>query len=437
MPPAACRRQSLQLSSPTEHQGNSLTRSPRALGVQHSAHSAVELFAGAGGLALGASLAGVEHLALVESSPSACACLRLNLGRLLKPDSNVVEQSDVSAMSFVPYRDRADLLLAGAPCQPWSFAGRHNGPTDSRNLFCEVVRAQEEIAPQALVIENVRGLTRPAYADFLEFLRLAVSFPAHFDPRSSWLKALRDLRRIARKFSSSAQYLAFGPVSLNAADFGTPQVRHRVFLVAFRADLGAIWTPPQATHSRAELARQLWKTGEYWERHKIVPQGRRSSLWAATRAFAGEHSPFPLKAWRTVRDTIGDLPSFNSDEACQLRHDLVRGARAYPGHTGSHVDWPAKTLKAGVHGVPGGENCLRLSNGRVRYFSVREAARLQDFPDWYVFDSSWSRAFAQIGNAVPVNLASSVVRSVIASISAVEGAGDLNGTNDYGTALVR
>ena len=88
-----------------------------------------------------------------------------------------------------------------------------------------------------------------------------------------------------------------------------------------------------------------------------------------------------------------------------LNHRFQAGARAYPGHTGSPLDEPAKTLKAGVHGVPGGENMLSDAEGHVRYFTVRESARLQTFPDDFVFHGAWSEAMRQLGNAVPVNLA--------------------------------
>jgi len=91
-----------------------------------------------------------------------------------------------------------------------------------------------------------------------------------------------------------------------------------------------------------------------------------------------------------------------------LNHVGNPGARVYPGHTGSPLDEPAKTLKAGDHGVPGGENMLRRPDGTVRYFTVREAARLQTFPDAYHFQGAWTEAMRQLGNAVPVALARAV-----------------------------
>jgi DNA (cytosine-5)-methyltransferase 1 len=121
--------------------------------------------------------------------------------------------------------------------------------------------------------------------------------------------------------------------------------------------------------------------------------------------------------WRTVRDALVGLPDpeTNSSDAI-LNHTFVGGARAYAGHTGSALDEPAKTLRAGDHGVPGGENMLRRPDGSVRYFSVREAARLQTFPDEFEFYGSWSGMMRQLGNAVPVGLAEVVALSVAGAL---------------------
>ena len=125
--------------------------------------------------------------------------------------------------------------------------------------------------------------------------------------------------------------------------------------------------------------------------------------------------------WLTVRDAIGDLP----DPEKELRngianHNFNAGARSYMGHTGSPLDEPAKTLKAGDHGVPGGENMLARVDGSVRYFTVREAARLQTFPDDYTFRGAWTEAMRQLGNAVPVKLAEVVAGSVAETLRARE-----------------
>jgi len=124
--------------------------------------------------------------------------------------------------------------------------------------------------------------------------------------------------------------------------------------------------------------------------------------------------PDSVEAWRTVRDAICDLPELRQGqrEDKVLNHFINRGARSYSGHNGSLIDEPAKTIKAGIHGVPGGENSLYLGGGRIRYFSVRECARLQTFPDDYFIAGSWSRAMRQVGNAVPVLLAKTVAAHI-------------------------
>ena len=105
--------------------------------------------------------------------------------------------------------------------------------------------------------------------------------------------------------------------------------------------------------------------------------------------------------WRTVRDALFGLGEPNG----RSNHFFQDGAKVYPGHTGSPLDEPAKALKAGDHGVPGGENMMIREDGSVRYFTIREAARLQGLPDDWAFTSSWTESMRQVGNAVPVELA--------------------------------
>ncbi len=201
---------------------------------------------------------------------------------------------------------------------------------------------------------------------------------------------------------------------LNAADYGVPQRRERVFIVAFRSDLGVKWSFPAPTHSQDSLLVHQWVTGEYWDRHEISKRNRPQACPNIRPRLERISSLFQLdEPWKTVRDSISDLPDPEYDRHQSIQNHIYQpGARPYPGHTGSPFDEPSKTLKAGDHGVPGGENMLRLSNGRVRYFTVRESARIQTFPDSFTFHGSWTETMRQLGNAVPVQL-SEVVASDI------------------------
>jgi len=204
---------------------------------------------------------------------------------------------------------------------------------------------------------------------------------------------------------------------LNAADYGVPQRRERVFIVGIRSDLEQAWSFPDPTHSREALLRAQNVTGEYWERHRVPRRWRSIMAGGSLGGDEGELLDFIGRhrlPWVTVRDAFSDLgePSWDATKTEFPNHVFQGGARPYPGHTGSHLDAPAKTLKAGDHGVPGGENMILYPNGSVRYFSVRESCRLQTFPDGYIFDGSWTENMRQLGNAVPVVLGEKVLRSV-------------------------
>jgi len=121
--------------------------------------------------------------------------------------------------------------------------------------------------------------------------------------------------------------------------------------------------------------------------------------------------------WVTVRNAIADL-SYPTSESNVSNHVFKGGAKSYPGHTGSPIDKPSKTLKAGSHGVPGGENMIRYNDDSIRYFTVREAARIQTFPDDYAISGAWGECMRKIGNAVPVKLAEVVAQAIYRAIAA-------------------
>jgi DNA (cytosine-5)-methyltransferase 1 len=199
-------------------------------------------------------------------------------------------------------------------------------------------------------------------------------------------------------------------------------------MVGFRSDLGAQWSFPGATHTEAELLRQQWVTGEYWDRHKVAKRNRPMfpSRHEGRIDRLREIPLFEATPWATVRDAICDLPDPESSPGNGVpNHVFNPGARSYPGHTGSPLDLPAKTLKAGDHGVPGGENMLSRPDGSVRYFTAREAARLQTFPDDFIFPGSWSETMRQLGNAVPVRLGETIAASVADALRVLEQRGCL------------
>ena len=385
----------------------------------------IELFAGAGGLALGTSLAGFEHSAVLEWDVNACRTLRRNqsLGVPHVRDWEIVE-GDVCAYDFRQHSNHVRLVCGGPPCQPFSLGGKHRGRDDHRNMFPQAVRAIREIRPIAFMFENVKGLLRGSFANYYNHIIHAFRFPDVL-PRGDedWIHHLARLE----KLHTSGRYsgLQYNVVYqlLNAADFGVPQVRERVFIVGVRSDLGVRFSFPQGSYTEDALLYSKWISGEYWQRHNVrkidrppVSERKRTRV-DRLRAYIPEMLGSP---WRTVRDAIHDLPRIAVGQRSSriANHYLNPGARSYPGHTGSPLDEPAKTLKAGDHGEPGGENTLQLDDGRVRYFSVRECARLQTFPDNWEFEGSWTEAMRQLGNAVPVTLAQVVAKRLVDVVAA-------------------
>jgi len=399
--------------------------------------TSVELFTGAGGLALGISEAGFRHKAVVELDTRACDSLRENKTRVALMRDWPVHEADARTFDFARFSG-VDLCAAGTPCQPFSLGGKHRGDDDERNLFPIVLDAVRVIRPKVVLIENVKGLLRSSFSDYLSYVLLRLSNPdLLIRRREQWQDHMSRLSTRLRRSGIADGGYTVGTFLLNAADFGVPQRRERVFIVAWRRDLQIRredFAPLLArTHSSDMLLFAKWADGSYWRDHHMRDplkqrarpareslleqppskwtQNRLRRLRSAATFLTGE-----TRRWRTVRDALkGDdplpEPSEHADNSMP-NHWINPGARAYTGHSGSPWDEPAKTLKAGDHGVPGGENILKLEDGSVRYFTIREAARLQGFPDEYVFQGAWTRAFRQIGNSVPVGLSRIVAQAV-------------------------
>ncbi len=362
--------------------------------------SSIELFAGAGGLALGLKRAGIHPALLVERDAKAVATLQANA----KTHGNdwPIRAGDVAEVDFLPY-DGVDLLSAGPPCQPFSIGGLRLGSEDDRDGFPATIRAIRQSRPRAFLIENVRGLTFPAAKPYFEYVLAQLRNPS-VEGTSGENRHRTELAARAEEPEYEVHYRL-----LNAADYGAGQQRVRLLIVGLRAPLTG-WRWPTATHGRKALMQAL-ESDEYWARHKVpkrILEGHRVELAKIRATLGGDSSA--STPWVTTRDAISSIADRRSDD--DPHHKVVEGARLYKRHRGSLLDWPAKTVKAGVHGTPGGEHIVLLDDGSHRYLTVRECAALQGFPEDYSLPGRRSIAMRQIGNAVPVQLAEAVGRSL-------------------------
>ncbi|MDG5969337.1 DNA (cytosine-5-)-methyltransferase [Xanthobacter sp. V2C-8] len=357
-----------------------------------------ELFAGCGGLALGMSRAGFKHAYMAEFDRDA-------VETVLHNKLNGVEHVRDWPMGLQDVREidwekiaTLDLISGGPPCQPFGIGGKKLGQDDHRDMWPEAIRAIREASPRMFLFENVRNLAGPRFQPYLNWIIASLERPRVLrrdgESHGSHLTRLNASR-------SKREYRVVWQL-VNAADYGAAQIRHRVLIFGVHMSVGVAPTLMVPTHSRDRLLWDQFVTGEYWKRHGLKPrkeavleQDRRRVAALKKLAIAPSTQP-----WMTVRDTLLGLGEPNG----KRNHVLQTGARVYPGHTGSPLDLPAKALKAGDHGVPGGENMMVRDDGTVRYFTTREAARLVGLPDEYEFPRSWTESMRQLGNAVPAQL---------------------------------
>lgn len=209
--------------------------------------TSIEICAGAGGQALGLEKAGFQHLALIEIEKTACNTLRLN-----RPHWNIIE-NDMGDFSGKPFKG-IDLLAGGVPCSPFSKAGKQLGSKDERDLFPQALRLADEIRPQAIMLENVRGFLDPVFEDYRY-----------------------KLKKVLNKLGYFVDYKL-----LNAADFGVSQLRCRVVLVALRKELADYFSWPEAYQQKPQtvghllfdlMAARAWKGARRWREiaNQIAP----------------------------------------------------------------------------------------------------------------------------------------------------------------------
>jgi DNA (cytosine-5)-methyltransferase 1 len=374
-----------------------------------------ELFAGCGGLALGMSRAGVEHTLMAEFDADAVATVHHNRRRGIDHVASwPMELTDVRDIAWPALHGKLDLISGGPPCQPFGIGGKKQGHEDRRDMWPEAVRAIRESAPKAFLFENVRNLAGPRFHSYLDWIVQSLRYP--HDTRRDGEDFHEHRERLWRS-SKPASYEVDWKV-VNAADYGAPQIRYRILIFGLASELGITPVVPEATHSRDRLLWDQYITGDYWRRHCLSTRSRRpikrdearvARLKALNVAPEGH-------AWITVRDTLADL----GEPDGVRNHVFQPGARVYEGHTGSPLDMPSKALKAGDHGVPGGENMMVRDDGSVRYFTLREAARLVGLPDDFEFPRSWSESMRQLGNAVPSQLGEAAARAIVDMLSSTK-----------------
>ncbi|MFX4294901.1 DNA cytosine methyltransferase [Streptomyces bohaiensis] len=435
--------------------------------------TSVELFAGGGGLAMAVHQAGFRPLLFNEFNNRACETLIASARKTLGTDGlertegknpkppqpgqpAPLYPGDVRDLDLSALQGEVDVLAGGPPCQPFSAGGAAKGDEDKRNMFPAMFKAVREMRPKAVICENVRGLLRPSFAEYFQYIQNELRLP--FEKRVDevkWQDHNDHLTRIIDKLSdddSNPDHYKVVMVRVNAANYGVPQVRNRVVIVAFRADLGVDVDAFEkyvntGRFSEAALHRSMRdEDGPYWKRHPYVDDYVRDQVRARLPKVIKEDDCLP---WRTLRDAIQGygtdmkLPALPVVDLERLheKYDFGReidvvghigwpGARIYKGHTPNELDRPAKTVKAGVHGVPGGESVMLLDK-RVpnasslegwtyahRYMTVRETARVMTFPDEWHGSGPRGEQMRQLGNAVPVVLGEFFARAVADALAA-------------------
>ncbi len=306
--------------------------------------SSIEICAGAGGQALGSEQAGFDHVSLIEIEAPACQTLRMN-----RPNWQVAE-GDLRHYSVDQWKGVA-LFAGGVPCPPFSKAGKQLGNDDERDLFPEAIRLVSECKPEAVMLENVRGILDKVFDDYRANI-------------------VSDLKKLG--------YVADWRL-LNASDYGVPQLRPRVVLVALKENRAQHFSWPKASSVAAQTV------GE--------------SLFdlMATKCWRG------AKSWR--------------ERAATIAPTLVGGSKK---HGGPDLG-PTRAKKAwAAIGVDG----MGIANGvpsqdfvGMPRLTVRMAARIQGFPDSWLFSGKKTEAYRQIGNAFPPPVACAVGSQILAALN--------------------
>src|SRR2546423_3308678 len=296
----------------------------------------LELYTGAGGLALGISRAGFNHVAVVELDRASCRTIEENKKRRVEYVRQwPIFNCDVRDFDYVSIPESSELLAAGVPCRPFSIGGKHKGHSDERNLFPQTIEIIRRVKPLAVLLENVRGLVRRSFSKYFGYIELLLTYPEIARRKDEqWLDHLVRLERYHTRGKRDSLYYRVVHRILNAADYGVPQKRERLFIVAIRADLGVEWSFPHPTHSSDALLFDQYCSADYWERNRVPFRNRpklTEELKGQIRLLQTRLIRPTSKPWRTVREAIATLteplPNRTPEEP-GLTHFAIAGARA-------------------------------------------------------------------------------------------------------------
>ena len=326
-------------------------------------YKVLELFAGAGGLAIGLEKAGIKCVALNEIDKWACQTLREN-----RPNWNVLE-GDIKSFDFTKYKDEVDIVTGGFPCQSFSYAGKRLGLDDARGtLFYEFARVVKEVNPPICLGENVKGLLS------------------------------HDKGKTIQGMISILDEIGYNVVPvkvLKAIYYNVPQKRERIILVGIRKDIDVKYNYPKQ-HTKVYNLIDALKKGDLYDCDVPKSEG---SKYPEHKKVVLDLVP-PKGYWR-------NLPLDIQKEYMGKSFYLGGGKTGIA----RRIAWdePSLTLTCS----PAQKQTERCHPEETRPFTVREYARIQTFPDDWKFIGSVSQQYKQIGNAVPCNLGQEIGYSVV------------------------
>ncbi|MCG8723948.1 DNA cytosine methyltransferase [Tenacibaculum finnmarkense] len=336
-------------------------------------YTSIELFAGAGGMALGMEKAGIEHVLLNEFEKNACNTLRFN-----RPKWNVLE-NDIQNVDFSEYKNKVDIVTGGFPCQAFSSAGKKRGFEDTRGtLFFDFARCINEVKPKVFIGENVKGLFSHDNGKTLEVIK----------------QSIKDIG-----------YTLIEPRVLKAMYYKVPQKRERLILVGIRNDLAQYATRfkfPEKYHRVLTVA-DAFKKGELFS--KNVPKS--------------EGVSYPKRK----KEIMEEVPEggYWRDLSDELQREYMGGSYFLGGgKTGLARRLSMKTPSLTIVCSPAMKQTERCHPKETRPLTIRESARIQTFPDDWSFQGAKGQQYKQIGNAVPVNLAYALGLSLVDLLNKIE-----------------